>query len=48
MSSKTSKMYSFCLQCEACYYKQRENPTPFRKGIVNIPGLLTCTKRSKS
>lgn len=45
---KTSKMCSFCLEGETCYYKQRENPRPFREGLVNIHGLLTCTKCSKS
>lgn len=45
---KTSKMCSFCLEGETCYYKQRENPRPFREGMVNIHGLLTCTKCSKS
>ena len=45
---KTSKMCSFCLEGETCYYKQRENPRPFRKGMVNVHGLLTCTKCSKS
>ena len=45
---KTSKMCSFCLEGETCYYKQRENPRPFRGGMVNIHGLLTCTKCSKS
>lgn len=44
---KTSKMCSFCLEGETCYYKQRENPRPFRKGMVNIHGLLTCQKCSK-
>jgi hypothetical protein len=37
---KTSKMCSFCLE--------GENPRPFREGMVNIHGLLTCTKCSKS
>ena len=45
---KTSKMCSFCLEGETGYYKQRENPRPFRKGMVNVHGLLTCTKCSKS
>jgi len=45
---KTSKMCSFCLEGETCYYKQQENPRPFRKGMVNVHGLLTCTKCSKS
>jgi hypothetical protein len=45
---KTSKICSFCLDGETSYYKQRENPRPFREGIVNIHGLLTCTKCSKS
>ena len=45
---KTSKMCSFCLEGETCYYKQRENPKPFREDMVNIHGLLTCIKCSKS
>jgi len=45
---KTSKMCSFCLEGETCYYKQQENPRPFSKGMVNVHGLLTCTKCSKS
>ena len=49
---KTSKMCSFCLDGETCYYKQREKPRPkprpFIEGMVNIHGLLTCTKCSKS
>jgi hypothetical protein len=28
---KTSKMCSFCLEDETCYYKQRENTRPFNE-----------------
>uniref|UniRef100_A0A6C0JY91 Uncharacterized protein n=1 Tax=viral metagenome TaxID=1070528 RepID=A0A6C0JY91_9ZZZZ len=37
-------MCSFCLEGETRYCKQRENPTSFREGMVNMHGLLTCTK----
>jgi len=45
---RTSKICSFCLEGETCYYKQRENPRPYKCGIVNVHGLLTCEKCSKS
>jgi len=45
---RTSKICCHCLEGETCYYKQRENPKPFRKGMMNVHGLLTCNKCSKS
>lgn len=45
---KTSKMCSYCLEGETCYAKQRENPRPFKEGLVNVHGLLTCKKCSES
>jgi hypothetical protein len=32
---KISKMCSFCLEGETCYYKQRENPRLFREWVTN-------------
>jgi hypothetical protein len=45
---RTSKTCSHCLEGETCYTKQRENPRPFREGLVNVHGLLTCKKCSES
>ena len=33
---RTSKVCSFCLEGETCYYKKKENPRPFREGMVNV------------
>jgi len=45
---RTSKTCSYCIEGETCYAKQRENPRPFREGLVNVHGLLTCKKCSES
>ena len=45
---RASKTCSFCLEGETRYHKKRENPRPFREGVVNVHGLLTCTKCSES
>jgi hypothetical protein len=45
---KTSKMCSFCLEGETSYCIKRENPKPYREGIIDVHGLLTCKKCSES
>jgi hypothetical protein len=45
---KTSKMCSFCLKGETSYCMKRKNPKPYKEGIIDVHGLLTCNKCSES